>query len=76
MNKVTNLRLGDVVLEDCPESPSGRHHFLLPPTGADPMEGVCKHCGAKREHNNYGTNTYDAIKRGFPLKRKSNDTLG
>ena len=70
MNKVTNLRLSDIILEDCLESPSGRHHFLLPPTGGGPiMQGVCKHCGAKREHNNYGNNVFDQINRGFPRKR-------
>ena len=77
MNKVTNLRLSDVILENCPESPTGRHHFLMPPTGAGRiMEGVCKHCDAKREHNNYGNNAYDQINRGMPRKRKSNGTLG
>ena len=76
MNKVTNLRLSDVVLEDCPEAPTGRLHFLLPSGGGRIMEGVCKHCGEKREHNNYGNNAYDQVNRGFPRKRKSNGTLG
>ena len=76
MNKVTNLRLSDIILEDCPESPTNRHHFLLPPTGADTMEGACKHCGAKRLHSNYGNNVFDQITRGMPRKRKTNGTLG
>ena len=69
MNKVTNLRLSDIVLEDCPESPTNRHTCLLPPTGADTMEGDCKHCGAKRLHNNYGNNVHDQLNRGMPRKR-------
>ena len=70
------LRLSDVVLEDCPKSPTGRHHFLLPPTGGGPtMEGVCKHCEARRLHNNSGNNVYDQITRGAPRKRKSDGSL-
>lgn len=69
------LRLSDVVLEDCQKSPTGRHHFLISSGGGRIREGVCKHCGAKREHNNYGNNVYDQVNRGAPRKRNPNGSL-
>ena len=71
----SNLRLSDVILEDCPKAPTGRHHFLLPPGGGPTMEGVCKYCDAKRLHNNYGNNVHDQINKGMPRKRKPNGAL-
>lgn len=42
-------------LETCGSSPTGNHHFLLPPPSVESgiiAEGICKYCGSRRDHLN------------------------
>lgn len=40
----------------CPPSDTGKHHWMIPSTGAEPI-GICKHCHAERRFK--GSGMYD-----------------
>ncbi len=40
----------------CPPSPTGKHHWMIPGIGAEPV-GICKCCGAERQFQ--GSGMYD-----------------
>ena len=40
----------------CPPSPTSKHHWMIPSTGAEPV-GRCKYCAAERQFQ--GCSAYD-----------------
>lgn len=38
-------------LAKCRSSPTNKHHWMIPMTGAHPV-GICKHCGEERQFDN------------------------
>ncbi|KKN17582.1 hypothetical protein LCGC14_0964480 [marine sediment metagenome] len=50
----------------CSPSPTGKHHWMIPGIGAEPV-GICKYCAAERQFK--GCGMYDWMDYGQTRER-------